>query len=64
MHITGGSVVKNLPPNVGDAGDMGSIPEARRSSGAENGNPLQHFCLENYMDRGASRAGIQGVPRS
>jgi len=53
VHITGGSVVKNPPPNAGDAGDMGSIPEARRSPGAENGNPLQHYCLENYTDRGA-----------
>ena len=64
MHITGGSVVKNPPPNAGDAGDMGSIPEARRSPGAENGNPLQHCGLENYMDRGAWRARVPGIPQS
>ena len=35
VAIPGGSVVKNLPANAGDAGDMGSIP------GSGNGNPLQ-----------------------
>ena len=32
-----------------------------RSSGGENGNPLQYFCLENSMDRGAWRATVHGV---
>ena len=27
MGLTGGSVVKNLPANAGDAGDAGLIPE-------------------------------------
>ena len=35
------------------AGDPGSIPGSRRSPGEGNGNPLQHSCLENPMDRGA-----------
>ena len=48
-----GSVVKNLPANAGDAGDMGSIPESGRSPGVGNGKPLQYSCLENPMDRGA-----------
>ena len=43
----GGSVVKNLPAN---AGDTGWIPGSGRSSGEENGNPLQYSCLENPMD--------------
>ena len=30
-----------------NAGDMGSIPELRRSPGGGNGNPLQYSCLEN-----------------
>ena len=30
---------------------MGLIPGWGRSSGGENGNPLQYFCLENPMDR-------------
>ena len=33
-------------------GDLGSIPGLGRSSGGEHGNPLQHSCLENPMDRG------------
>ena len=37
---TGGSVVKNLPANSGDAGDAGSIPGSGRLSGGGNGNPL------------------------
>ena len=35
------------------AGDPGSIPGSGRSPGEGNGNPLQYFCLENFMDRGA-----------
>ena len=46
------SVVKNLPANAGDAGDMGMIPGLGRS-GVENNNPLQFSCLENPKDRGA-----------
>ena len=34
-------------------GDPGSIPGLGRSAGEGNGNPLQHSCLENPMDRGA-----------
>ena len=36
-----------------NAGDQGSIPGLGRSPGEGNGNPLQHSCLENPMDRGA-----------
>ena len=36
-----------------NAGDPGSIPESGKSPGEGNGNPLQHTCLENPMDRGA-----------
>ena len=35
MGLPGGSVVKNMPANAGDAG---SIPGLRRSPGEENGN--------------------------
>ena len=44
----GGSAVKNLPANEGDARDAGSIPESGRSLG----NPLQYSCLGNPMHRG------------
>ena len=33
--------------------DVHSIPGSGRSPGGGNGNPLQHPCLENPMDRGA-----------
>ena len=33
--------------------DPGSIPGLGRSPGEGNGNPLQDYCLENPMDRGA-----------
>ena len=39
--------------SVYNAGDPGSIPGLGRSSGEGNGNPLQDYCLENPMDRGA-----------
>ena len=56
MGFPGGSVIKNLPANAGDAGDLGSIPGLERSPGVGNGNPLQYYCLGNSMDRGAWQA--------
>ena len=47
-----------------NAGDPGSIPGLRRSSGERNGYSLQYSCLENPMDRGAWRATIHGVAKS
>ena len=44
-----------------NAGDPGLIPGLKRSSGEENGNPLQYPCLENSMDRGARRAAWFGM---
>ena len=46
-------MVKNPPTNAGNAGDLGLIPGSGRSLGEGNSNPLQYFCLENSMDRGA-----------
>ena len=46
---------------LASVGDTGSIPGLRRSPGEENGNPLQHSCLRNPMDRGAWQATVQGV---
>ena len=42
----GGTVVKNLPANAGDARDTGSISGLGRSPGVGNGNLLQYSCLE------------------
>ena len=53
LGFPGGSVVKNQPANTGDAG---LIPLLGTSPGEGNGNPLQCYCLENPMDRGAWQA--------
>ena len=60
----GGSMVKNLPVNGGDTGDVGSIPGLERSPGGGNGNPLQYSCLENSMDRKVWQAIVHRVPNS
>ena len=57
-------VVKNLPVNVGDIRDVGSIPRSGRSPGKGNGSPLQYSCLENPRDRGAWRATVYSVTKS
>ena len=54
-------VLKNLPTNARDTGDMGSIPESGRPSGEGHGNPLQYSYLENSMDRGAWWATVHEV---
>ena len=66
--MSGGPVVKNLPANAGDLGDMDLITGLGRSSGIENGNPLQYSCLENSMDKDPDagkelRAGGEGGDR-
>ena len=60
----GGSVVKNLPANAGDARDTDSIPGLGRSPGIGNGNPLWYSCLENPRDRGAWWAIVHGLAQS
>ena len=56
-----GSVVKNLPANAGNSGDMGLIPGLGRSPGDGNDNPFQYSCLKNPMDRGASWTTVHGT---
>ena len=46
-------MVKNPLANTGDVRDVGLIPGLGTSPGGGHGNPLQCFCLENPMDRGA-----------
>jgi len=53
-------VVKNLPANAGDTGDVSLIPGLERSPGGRHGNRLQDSCLENLMDREAWRAIVHG----
>ena len=57
-------MVKKLPANAEDVGDVGSIPESGRSPGGGNGNPLQYSCLGKLMDRGAWWATVHGVSKS
>ena len=57
----GGSVVKNLPVDVGD---VGLIPGSARSPREGNGNPFHYFCLENPMHRGAWQATVHRVTKS
>ena len=53
--ICGGSDGK---ASVYNAVDPGSIPGLGRSLGEGNSNPLQDYCLENPMDRGAWWAAV------
>ena len=45
-----------------NATDMGSIPGSGRSPGEGNSNPLQYFCLDNFMNSRAWQ--VQGVAES
>ena len=54
-------VVKNLPANAGDAGDVSLIPGLGRSPGEGHGNPLQYPWLETPMGKGFWRAAAHGV---
>ena len=53
--------VKNTSDNPGD---VDSIPGLGWSPGGGHGNPLQYFCLENPMDRGAWQTTVHRVTRS
>ena len=59
----GSIVVKSLHANAETTGDTSSIPGSGRSPGEENGNLLQHSCLENLMDREAWQATVNGVAK-
>ena len=61
MRLPGGSADTESACN---AGDPGSIPWSRRSSGGGHDYLLQYSCLENSMDRGACWATVDGVTKS
>ena len=61
--LPSGSEGKEYTSNARDTGDIVSVPGLGRSPGGGNGNPLQYFCLENPMDRGAWRAIVHGVAK-
>ena len=52
-------LVKN-PPAMQETRVWSVVQE---NPGERNGNPLQHSCLENPMDRGACQATVHGVAR-
>ena len=54
-------MIKETACNVGDPG---LIPGLGRSLRVGNGNPLQHACLENPMDRKAWWASVHGVAKT
>ena len=56
----GGSAIKNLSDNAGDARDAGSISGWGRAPGVGNGNPLQYSCLGNPMNRGGRWVTVHG----
>ena len=64
LGFPGGSLVKSLSANAGNARDAGSIPGSGRPPGGGYGNLLQHSCLENPMSRGAQWATVLGVTES
>ena len=59
-HPLSGSDSKESDHKAGDPGLILGLGDALEG----NGNPLQHSCLENSMDRGAWRATVDGVPKS
>ena len=63
LGFPGVSVVKDLPTNAGDTGDVGSISVSGRSPGEGNGNQLQYSCLGNHMDRRVCQAIVHGVTK-
>ena len=58
MGFPGGSEGKDFACNGSLISGSGRFP------GEGNGYPLQYFCLENSMDRGALWAIVHGVAKS
>ena len=61
LGFPGGSDIKE---STCDAEDLGLIPGLGRSPAEWNDYPLQYFCLENAMGRGAWRTTVHGVAKS
>ena len=56
-------VIKNPPASTGDVRDTGLIPGSGRFPGDGHGNPLQHSCLMNVMDKEPGGLQSMGWPR-
>ena len=65
MDFPSGSVVGNIyKESTCQHKTSGLLLGLGRSPGGENCNPLQYFCLEKPMGRGAWRAAVHGVTKS
>ena len=63
-YFPGDTMVKNLPANAGDVGDViRSLGQVICPRGG-NGKPLQFSCLENLLDRVACLAPVHKVTKS
>ena len=58
--LTNGWTGSDGKDSSSNAEDPGLIPGLGRTPGEENGNPIQYYCRENPMDRGAWRATVHG----
>ena len=54
----------NSKESARSAGDLDSIPGLGKFPGEGRGNPLQHSCLENPVDRGTWWAAVHGITES
>ena len=63
LHPEGFSGGSDSKESACNAGDPGSISGLGRSPGEGNGYPLQYFCLENSMNRGAWWATVHGITK-
>ena len=52
-HLEASLVAQRVKKSTFNTRDPGSNPRSERSPEEGNGNPLQHACLGNPMDRGA-----------
>ena len=63
LPSTASLLAQNCKESACDASDVGSIPGSGRSPGGGHGNPLQHSCLENPVDREAWHSQSMGFQK-
>ena len=56
-------MVKNLPANEGNIGNMDLTPGSERFPGKGNGNQLQYSYLGNLMNKGDWPSIVHGVAK-
>ena len=61
MRVLGLSRRLSDKESLANAEVVGSVPGLGRFPGEENGNRLQHSCLENPTGRGAWQTIVHGV---